>query len=71
MTDDRTPETMDALCSECSTLMVEDRGAGHLCPVCDDHPIWDCGTAFPCSGLPGLREIDPCVLNAHVVGEPS
>lgn len=57
---DPTPETTDAFCEDCLSLMVEDNGAGHLCPACDEHPSSDCGSGFPCSGFDGK----PCVLNA-------
>lgn len=49
----------DAFCEDCLSLMVDDYGAGHLCPVCDAHP--SCGE-FPCSGGYG----PPCVLNAPI-----
>lgn len=51
------PALTDAFCSECLSLMVDDHGAGHLCPVCDEHD--DCDTA-PCSGD---AELGPCALN--------
>lgn len=54
----------DAFCADCETLMIEDNGAGHLCPVCDTHPASDCGDNFPCSGFDGK----PCVLNARAGG---
>lgn len=47
----------DAFCSDCLSLMIEDDGAGHLCPACDVHG--DCED-FPCSGYDGST----CVLNA-------
>lgn len=53
---------MDAFCSTCNSLMVEDDGAGYLCPACDAHPSTACGQAFPCSGLDG----SPCALNAPI-----
>lgn len=56
---DTAPETTDAFCAECLSLMVEDNGAGHLCPVCDDHLSSECEGGFPCSGFDGK----PCVLN--------
>lgn len=42
--------------------MVEDNGAGELCPSCDWHD--DCGD-FPCSGEPGTRT-PLCVLRADI-----
>lgn len=51
-------------CADCTsrgidTVMVNDDGAGYLCPVCDVHPRGQCGNGFPCSGYDGK----PCVLN--------
>ncbi len=60
----------DAFCAECGSLMVNDAGAGHLCPACDQHPISDCGSDFPCSGEDlHLRDGShrPCVLNRPIV----
>lgn len=51
-------------CADCGeqgveTLMIEDNGAGHLCPIHDKHPRGQCGNDFPCSGWDGR----PCVMN--------
>lgn len=46
-------------CADCNARMVDDDGAGDLCPVCDVHPRGQCGNGFPCSGYDGK----PCVLN--------
>lgn len=58
-----TAEHEDAFCANCLSLMVEDHGAGHLCPVCDEHD--DCDD-FPCSGFDG----DACVLNQPLIIHP-
>lgn len=55
----------DIYCAECEaegreTVMVEDNGAGHLCPIHDAHPTAECGDEFPCSGFDGK----PCALNS-------
>lgn len=55
MTTAATTET--TYCADCEargvdTAMLEDDGAGHLCPVCDVHD--DCED-FPCSGEDGTR----------------
>jgi hypothetical protein len=45
-------------CADCDAEMVEDHGAGWLCPVCDEHNPNECGI-FACSGVDGGR----CALN--------
>lgn len=52
-------------CADCHAqgreqLMIKDRDAGHLCPVCDVHD--DCSD-FPCSADPELNPRDRCPLN--------